>query len=642
MTSSGRRVKRKNLDEYDENSFRNINRNRKSKNDRKASRKKKSSLSKSLRPQRAAARNALNLFSQITGTSTDGEDQEDGSEGDSSESESTLQDSNIGSEESDVSLQAEQNEHSKGKEVVLYESEDAVKPHESPESRPSIGNRRRLVLKLPNRDSSKLVENTLLKCGSQPEVGGTSSTVPQGTDKVNTNFPHWNGENIEESEKGQISKVENHIDLLEGYNDGKIKWGGVRTRTSKRFRVGEPLTSGAEAGLVSCFSSLVKIENFVNEKSVSEKNGTFSASSEIQANEGKVDEMVNGFMAGAQEDSDECKYDDKSPNRFHNDIDDRPTSSVPYNNGVDKPSELKGNTSPVPTKLRIRSKTLLSGRQTPTKIRFKSSVQDSRNGVFDVLTASPPEMEKNLNSEVPDYKGTEGPSSGGGHGGVSEEAQIDGTSGSGLPPNNKMYNAVYRRSKSFRARRSLEANNGGMEASTSNAGNLNVDEETEATTEGIRRTRSMGFGSTTRNLSVGGNNVELRAIDDGSEDTSTSVERSSIKASDEIHCEGWRSSSRVTVGVRSTRNRRSSYHAHESSTPDKRKSNQSARSSWLMLTMHEGGPRYIPQRGDEVAYFIQVRTQLTSVCLSLSVRFFLRFINVLNSAWQKAGGERWV
>ncbi|GLT70273.1 hypothetical protein SLA2020_423650 [Shorea laevis] len=177
MTSSGRRVKRRNLDECDGNSLK-CNRTRKSRNGRKAS-KRKSSKSKSLRPQRAAARNALNLFSKITGTSTDDED-EDGSEN-LSESESSLQDSVIESDESERSLQTEQIKHSKGKEVSLDDSEDVFEPYEPPESLINGGNRKRLVLKLPIRDSNKLVlpDSTLHKSNYQAELVGSSSKAPQ-------------------------------------------------------------------------------------------------------------------------------------------------------------------------------------------------------------------------------------------------------------------------------------------------------------------------------------------------------------------------------------------------------------------------------------------------------------------------------
>jgi PH-interacting protein len=64
----------------------------------------------------------------------------------------------------------------------------------------------------------------------------------------------------------------------------------------------------------------------------------------------------------------------------------------------------------------------------------------------------------------------------------------------------------------------------------------------------------------------------------------------------------------MTVRLRSTRNRKASCHFHDTSPVDgKRKLHQSAkRASWLMLSMHEEGSRYIPQQGDELAYLRQV------------------------------------
>ena len=72
MTSSGRRVKRRNLDEGADNAL-SSHRSRRRKSNRKAS-SRRSSKSKSSRPRRAAARNALHLFSRINGVPTDGEE----------------------------------------------------------------------------------------------------------------------------------------------------------------------------------------------------------------------------------------------------------------------------------------------------------------------------------------------------------------------------------------------------------------------------------------------------------------------------------------------------------------------------------------------------------------------------------------
>lgn len=134
------------MDECDGNSVRGTQ-TRKSRNGQNSS-KRKSSISKSFGPQRPAARNALSLFSKITGTSTKCED-EDGSVN-FSESESSLQDSIFESDKSDTSLSNEQTKYLKGKEVSLDESKDAVECYELPGYHNDGGNQRRLVLKLPN------------------------------------------------------------------------------------------------------------------------------------------------------------------------------------------------------------------------------------------------------------------------------------------------------------------------------------------------------------------------------------------------------------------------------------------------------------------------------------------------------------
>ncbi|KAA8527385.1 hypothetical protein F0562_034900 [Nyssa sinensis] len=651
MTSSGRRVKRRNLEECDGNSLRN-NRTRKSRNGRKASRR-QSSLSKSLRPQRAAARNALTLFSQIKGSSTDGED-EDGSEGDSSESESTLQDSNVESEESDRSLQNELHKHSKGKEISLDEFEGEDKARECSESRMNAGNRRRLVLKLPFRGSSMLMppDNKLLKCDNLPDLVGSSSKSPHEDNEENWNYSQDPGyssgdvkcSNIERSEKGKAVKVEHHLDLLEGYGDGKIRWGGVKVRTSKRLKMGEPVPLGAYAGSGSCLGGGFKIENFVNGHPVSGNEcGKIFPSSETQNHGDHTDEMVHinrkHFGAGNPQglDSaingkehygfDECKdYDELSKQGLK--VGDDTTASVPCDNGTENPAELVNDT-PISKRSRIRSKRISRDDESPSKMKIKSSVGDWRNGGCDALSEGPSVTEQNLNAEVPDYDGTNRPSPDHGEQNVLEpEDQIDSTSRSVLQESmksnshNRMYNAVYRRSKSFKARSNQEGNSGGMEASTSNVSNHNPDvgvDFPEHSTDGVRRTRSMGLRATTHDENVVGSDIKLKEEHDGSEDTSTSVEKSSFNRFNEHPSEEWRSSSTVTVGLRSTRNRRGSSYILDTSPPDRRKLHQSARNSWLMLSAHEEGSRYIPQQGDEVVYLRQGHQEYISYSRSRDV-----------------------
>ncbi|GFZ11507.1 WD40/YVTN repeat and Bromo-WDR9-I-like domain-containing protein [Actinidia rufa] len=568
MTSSGRRIKRKNLDDGDGDALRK-NWRRKSRQGHKASRKKSSSL-KTLRPQRAAARNALTLFSRITGgVPTDGEEEEEGSEN-SSESEATLQDSNIDSEESDKSLQNKRHEHSKGKEVLVDESEGVVRPHEDSEHRISAGNRGRLVLKFPVRDLNKSVpaENTKVESKRTPNLVGSSSKSPREANEVNKDWsqdPDYladdaNYSGTERSQKGEHINVDNHLDLFEGY-DQKIKWGGFRARTSKRLKMGDPLPLT--------------------------EYGKFYSSAETPFHGGLTDEMVSTNQRQVEHGTTEV-FDGAVNGKEHSSLENH--------------SELKENPTPS-TKLRIRSKIMSEDER--SKVKSASSMEDGKNGGSDARSENP-DVKQNLNLEVPDNDGTIGPDQ---KALAISVAQIDGTSRNSC---DKMYSNVYRRSKSSRARSNPQDDSGGVNVNTSNVSNHNLDLP-EVSIDGIHHTRSMGLRATIRDANDVGHTIKLREDHDGSNGSSAAVQNASINACNEPPCEEWRSGSRINVGLRSTRNRRSSYHIRDSSPPYQRKSHQDVKnSSWLMLSTHEEGSRYIPQLGDEVAYLRQGHQEFIS------------------------------
>lgn len=651
MTISGRRVKRRNLDECDGNSLRS-NRTRKSRSGRKVSRKKSSKL-KSLRPQRAAARNALTLFSRMKGTSTDGED-EDGSEGDLSESESPLEDSDIESDESHGPSQNEQRKHSKGKEVSLDEFEDIDKQHERAESRINAGNRRRLVLKFPVRDA-----NRLLALENQADLVGSSSKAPQEGSEAHRN--HLISQDVgyssndancsitERREGGQPEKIEDHLDLLEGYKDGKIRWGGVKARTSKRLRVLEPMPSDTYARSKPCIDGHDATENTVNGFQETGKNyDRISPHSETKDHEeetGKV-ALMNGlhFGNGAVDGVDakpngkertgcneQMNYDEP-PKEVSMVVDDMVASSVQHSNGTNHHPHLKENT--LATKLRIKTKRMLDDPEVPSNSQMKFLVEDWSNGQCDVLSESQLEIAK-----VPDHDDTARPHSDKGdwNGLPMSEAAIQQNSRSVLQDslglhshvNNKMYHAVYRRSRSNRTRTNSEGEGGGMEESTSNASNHNLDTGLnfhEATPDGARKTRSTGLKATTRDPEVDCSDLRLQ-LGHGSEHRLESIEEDSVLRSDELPCEEWTSSSRMTVGLRSARNRRASYHVRDGSPRpmERRKPHQySKKVSWLMLSMHVE-PRYIPQLGDDVVYLRQVnRKKFVSLYIA-STRIYSLF-----------------
>ncbi|KAL0348600.1 UNVERIFIED_CONTAM: PH-interacting protein [Sesamum angustifolium] len=582
MTSSGRRVKRKNLDTCDDSLFRK-NRNRKSRNGRKASSKKSSSKS---RPQRAAARNALHLFSRITGTSTDGDI--NGSEDDSSGSGSTLQDSSFASEESDVSLQKEWYENSKGKEISLDYYGGVEQPHRNPESHSNAVSKKRLILKLPNRDSSKYVSQQTLgsKCdGSQSALAGSSSGNPQ---------------NLDEKNKIYLKNEECGVD---GHN-----------KERKQDRAAHGLLVGSG----SVLDQHLKTENTANgDSAFTKEHGTESPNSGLQNQEVSVEEIgykqETSFRTSThgslEREKDVEEYleldqaqDDHTPSQF-NEVCNGIVPSVPSANGAENNFKSKENGYQIPTKLRIRSGTLSKDHNNP------SIVCPGEETAKCVTACENPDIEKS--SDLQSFEGSRTPclDSKDLYGVPESESLLNEDPSRSvledslkLDSNKRMFTAVYRRLKPSRGRNNPEGDSASMEASTSN-GKQNRDGDIEMPPEGIRRARSIRLRSTTRDLNMPGSSFRFKEPRDHSEDNSVDVDKESPSIGEENSCGEWRSASRNSVRLRSTRNKKGSNYIRNSSPP--RKPNQTGKSSWLMLSAHEEGSRYIPQRGDDVVYLRQ-------------------------------------
>ncbi|XP_058083453.1 uncharacterized protein LOC131231314 isoform X2 [Magnolia sinica] len=671
-TSSGRRVKRKNLDQRD-GTLSKSNRRRKSKHGRLASKKKKSSKSKSLRPQRLAARNALNLFSQISGASTDGEEEE-GSENDSSESESELPDSNIQSNESDRSTQNVRQKHQREKEES-DECETAVIPPEPPVYETNTVNRRRLVLKLPVRDPKKLAppENTKTESHGQGYVMGSlgkapsdmtnlnqtySSTQESGPsgDTVNAALPqNCGGINIRE--RGQ-AEIEDKPDLSVGYKDNKIRWGEVKARTSKRLRLGDILLTDAWPASNVSLDGQSPTEDEANGHLKSDDEYGIMAHSENQihgdrpdrkayrreeqfrprTSEGFGDTKDKHIIPAYEHNSslvdfssnDPCNGNTSETTRLedmgygdqpgmskyggHDErsesadivIDSRNAPVLSCKNNMDNIQGVEENTKPITRKLRIKSKGILKEPEnlSTSKLNSVTTKEDRKFSGSDLVSRSPKQGEHDRIVGLPEEEED------GNGGSLPDHRAWDvGLGKSGTPfdqDSNRLHsysntsNAVCRRSKSYQARANSEADICGMEESTSNASNHNAVMEMdfpEAVTDGARRTRSMGTKATTREQNPAIGKFKVRT-GHGIVETSRNVERFSLNGHEE-----WNSGSRVTVGLRSARNRRENYYDGDLSPPDRRKAYHAARKpSWLMLTEHEESYRYIPQKGDEVMY----------------------------------------
>jgi PH-interacting protein len=633
MTSSGRRVKKRNLAECD-GTISGSNRMKKSRSSRKVS-KRKSSKAKTLRPQRAAARNALNMFSRITGTSSDGE--ENDSEDDSSDSQSVLQDSNIQSNKSYANLQNMQRQCAKEEHSSLEEFTGVAKPPALSESNSVVGNKRRLVLKFSLRDSKKHVspEDTSFKCDNQAGPVNPSSR-PQETpqeDRTNkssmdpvSSFTDITDVALSQTynrydcmDRVQCGMTEDLLEPSAGDEENKNRWGEINGRTSKCSRSGDVMPRDASTELDASFDVLKENKNDVNgyvkPQSIS---GKFSANSLIE-NHGVIfscrDEEQ--FGTDALQDLDgvrnkELAHPDdalKSSSSFeasllvdHHPIADAPAAPSNGNFNMDykdSPASdkcrdnlleinvvdtnhsngLKENAPLKSTKLIIKTKKRIVIDTSSPKLESVTSVEDQSSARGDLKRMEPSRVLK-----VPEGDEDTGRSS-------SLRLQHSYS-------DRRMSDAAHTGEMLYKAKTDSEGCDSDMEENTSAVNDDHHDLETdvpEASSDAIRRTRSIKMKATSREPNSVNPSFKVRK-GHALVGISRNAEKSSMELSDQL-----------LQGSRSTRNRRSGYIDNEPSSSTLRKSNYSVRKlSWLMLSEHEEGYRYIPQLGDEVVYLRQV------------------------------------
>lgn len=259
------------------------NKAKKSKSSQKAL-KRKSSKTKTMRPQRVAARNARSMFSRISGTSS-GEDDSD-TEYESSNSDLVLQDSHIQSEEADRKLQIMRQQRKKEKEQTIVESAYISKSFEVPEPQSNNGNRKRLVLKFSLRDSKKPLpsESTSVTGENQVKFVHPSSRPSEeitedgkiGTstkDLLSTSAGGIDAEmspslkRIDFTNEMKGEKHDYHLGNSPGDEQNKIRWGEVKIRTSKRLTLGVVMpidtSNGLDAEFDGCKKSRSDIDGYV-------------------------------------------------------------------------------------------------------------------------------------------------------------------------------------------------------------------------------------------------------------------------------------------------------------------------------------------------------------------------------------------
>ncbi|KAB5527371.1 hypothetical protein DKX38_021218 [Salix brachista] len=478
MTSSGRRLKKRNMDERD-SSLSGSNGGKKLKGVKKA--KRKSSKAKSSRPQRVAARNARNMLSKITGTSTD-EDDEDVSEDDTSNCESGLQDLTVQNNRGDGYLHNAEEKCTREDKLVLVE--DMARPPELLESQSVLGNRKKIVLKFSLRDSKKPMS---------PES-------------------RLNGEN--------------HIFSVDP-SSGPIEENNIKLSS-------EDL--GASSSNVSGF--------------------------------GLSQYHTRGDLTGASTASSNeiCNVGDKNWSRSdkHSCCDPVDISEV---FGANHSQELKVDPPPKITRLKIKTKSILKDSRT---------VGDLTSNGGDVMSETPSCLGQDKISGVPDR------------------------GGEGLGRSISLYD-VNKRERTHKARSDLEGFDSAIKENPSPANDhcgSGIDLSEAENGDAICRTRSMKMKATQREPNAQNHSLGVKM---GHELVGTSKNA----AGDEFLSEEWMSSSKMTVRSRSVKNKKGKYSDNDTRLI-RRESNQPIRKlSWLSLSKHEDGYRYIPQLGDEVVYLRQ-------------------------------------
>lgn len=495
---------------------------RKSKHVGRVCRKKKSPKSRELRPQRRAARNALSLFSKITGASSDAEEDEEEGEEDSESSYS----------ESDSMIPELKGKESQSSSMLSYELKKHVQEREGYTQNGGTTSQtgRRLILKLPHRNSNVVnVSETVEAESLKNEVASTSAVIiepkqeAQPEPKVESKTEL--GPELESKPEGELNYDEFAMAEAEPQtrrsscgteseepgtplvaHSSKIRWGKVNQRSSKRPKVPEDSGPTNENKLAADMITSTNVE----------ESGGFDEDMESNA-------VPHGGMS------------------------------------IGTKNQAGSSSQPIIYK-RLKVKARGSGNEMP---KIEDEVANAQRDIASI------KIDNRLSEET----------------GVEADSKVP---------------VVYTRSRSSKKRKPDDKEYD-IEESTSNSNHSRDDADYDAgADEGSHhRTRLRE-----RSLRSRHNNTYYEA--------STSGRRSHSERQARMGSNDWMSPSKSGINLRPARNRREVSGYIEPRQFDRR--NQLARKlSWLMLLEHEESYRYIPQKGDEVAYLRQVPKFLLSI-----------------------------
>ncbi|XP_038703173.1 bromodomain and WD repeat-containing protein 3 isoform X2 [Tripterygium wilfordii] len=573
MTSGGC-VRKRNSDEYD-GSLSGSNRVKKSKSWRKASKRKSST--KSLRPQRVAARNALSMFSKMNERSTDGDDVDD-SEDDSSDSDLVLQDS--GSWKLDRNF--EHLKDTRKDQPSLVGSEDIVRTSEVSELQLNSGSRKRLVVKFTR--PKKPVPSEEGRPISGKEADSTNPSFQEHTEEhmvgISSKYAELSSSNGMDDQpcqnhKGVYTAEGRHPDRAEdcavecaGEKGKKIGWREVRICTSK--------SSLLEGGMPSDAYT----ENFDTQKESSRdvnRDDKQFGSDALQ--EATVVEIRKPSPDTESSPLIDCKQ--KADTSTTSPLIDHKLKGKADASTASGTENLKENALP---KLKFIIKTKSTSHDSRSLSNVITAVDEQHNDRrYDVMSGSHSCM-------VHDHTLTES-EKGSGRSSFQHSLQADSKL--------KIGNVVQEKEKAHVARTDPLGFYGIIGEETSSLAHYHHSgtDLSEASSDILRRTRSMTMKATSQGPNSNCS-FKMREMH-GFVGSSKNEGRFSKKACDQQ----WVSGSKGAVRLRSSRNKQGDPGIL---TGKESESNHAIRKlSWLMLSKQEGGYSYIPQLGDEVAYLRQ-------------------------------------
>ncbi|KAG8063674.1 hypothetical protein GUJ93_ZPchr0003g16859 [Zizania palustris] len=582
ITSSGRRVKKRNFDERDGPTVSRPHRGRKSRNGR-SSKQKKSPKSKGLRPQRRAARNALSFLSKI-GASTE-EDEDD--------SESSLSDSELNTESTEAEQTAWNGQLRFGRESNShYDSEDVTQPSQFTETHGNTGSNRRLVLRIPRRDLKVQFtsENRKIECSTQDKE---VAFAPNNDEAVETKLTFEPGSSSVLKPELSTDEVQTEIsdphDVSALHNNDTIKWGEVKVRSSKRYKFGD--SSVGEVGLTSNNAVSQDVDQPGSQKML---NGD-DIQQTVELNSQEIQHTIN-LENHKTDDYSRDYLPDKEMIANNND------THIDEENRKEHGQQVCSTSQHISLKLKFRSRGFVDGASSSDKSRTAAAGNDM-NFEHDKVHALHGE-DSALNQHMcGDFLN------------VPKSFQECTDNNTVLHDSKKWhldpaktYSAVYKRSKSNKHKKNLDSDAYGNEDSTSVSNDDDGYQPPDYSpvkpgSATLRRSARRSYAYTD----------DRRTRDDisqvknaySSHEASTSGRRIVTDVREIM----WKPNSK-TVGLRSARNKRESMHLLE-------KRNQiSMKYSWLMLLEHEDSYRYIPQLGDEVMYLRQGHEEYLKVSRS--------------------------